>query len=360
MLKKYIIVICLVFVGYFAFPQNTKTDTLPLPVDNSLAMDTSINYDELLNGFDNFLDSILAPRSYFLVNLSAGSGYFNYVTRNNIQLSAQKKLILSPLIGYYHKSGPGITVSANAIRERRRNYNLYQYSITPSFDFIQNTKWTGGISFTRHITRDSLHFYTTPLQKEMAGYFLWRKSWLQPGLSASYGWGSRTDLKKRQSYLTGFYLKRWLQLRTGIQVIDTFSVIDTIVTNITTKESIIDFSLTASLRHTFYWLNIFGHNDYIKFTAMLASSFGTQQFGFNQAAATPVTTRNAAKVQFNRGDVNLDDKLKFQPLSLTLYLRPEYYTGKFFIQPQLMIDYYFPGEKDNLTTFFSINAGFMF
>src|SRR5258706_9800928 len=104
MLQKCIIVISLVMAACFAHSQNSRTDTLPVPADNSLAMDTSINYDDLLNDLGGFLDSLLAPRSYFLVNLSAANGYFNYLTRNNTGVLAQKKLIYSPTIGYYQKS----------------------------------------------------------------------------------------------------------------------------------------------------------------------------------------------------------------------------------------------------------------
>jgi hypothetical protein len=226
--------------------------------------------------------------------------------------------------------------------DRRR---VYQYAITPSFDFIQSRKAIGGFAYTRYVTKDSLTFYTSPLQKEVSGYFLWRKAWLQPGLTATYGWGSRTDLQKRVRYIQLLNRRR----------------LGAIITTTNTEESIADFSLTTSLRHTFYWTDLSGKNDYIKFTPMLAFASGTQQYGFNQTTGTyAVTARNSGDVKYNTGNVNLDDKLKFQPLSLTLYLRPEYTIGKFFLQPQLILDYYFPGTENNLTTLFSINTGFLF
>lgn len=336
-----------------------QADSIPREKEESLTIEDMEDYDELLDDLGMFLDSLLAPRSYFLANLSIASGYFNYTSRNNNKVVVQKKTVFTPTLGYYHKSGPGITASANMIGDNGKT-NLYQYSITPSYDFIQSRKWTGGVSYTRYITDDSLKFYTTPLQNELSGYFLWRKSLLQPGLSASYGWGSRTDLRKRQYYLARLIFKEKAKRRnSNLPIIDTLSVIDTITTTITTKESIVDFLLTASLRHTFYWLELSGKHDYLKFTPMLTFSLGTQQFGFNQTRGAQANVRNAANVQFNRGDVNIDEKLKFQPLSLTLYLRPEYSIGKFYIQPQLMIDYYFPAKDNNFTTFFSINAGIM-
>jgi hypothetical protein len=355
--RKYIIACICLLASLAGNAQAEPVDSIPPVVDESLVIDTSLDYDMLLDELGEFLDSILAPRSYFLANLSAANGYFNYTTKNNSGEFVQKKLVLSPTLGYYHKTGPGITVMANVIRNPRGKLNLYQYSITPSFDFTQSRKWTGGFSYTRHITKDSLRFYTTPLQNEISGYFLWRKARLQPGLSASYGWGSRTDVKKREMYIRKLIIEKISNRRnTANPILDTILKIDTIVANIVTKESIVDFLLTPSIRHTFYWLELSKHNDYIKFTPMLAFSFGTQKFGFNRNTGTIV---NGTNVQFSRGDVNIDEKLKFKPLSLTLYLRPEYSIGKFYFQPQFLIDYYFPGEKNKLTTFFSVSAGLM-
>jgi hypothetical protein len=356
MLKKRLVIVSACFLLAIAgYAQTTVPgDTIPVVADQALAIDTSLDYEDVLDELGDFLDSILAPRSYFLASNSLASGHFNYQKNSGIEVV--KKLIFSPTVGYYHKSGPGITVAGNIVKDGQIR-RLYQYSLSPSFDFIQSRKWAGGLSYTRYITKDSLSFYTTPLQNEMAGYFLWRKAWLQPGIAASFGWGSRKDLQKRVAFVERIYnrqnaLLRWLRRNRN-------PVIDTVVYTTKVEESIRDFLVTTSLRHTFYWLDLSKHNDYIKFTPMLTFSSGTQKFGFNRTTGTTINSKDA-NVQFSRGDVNLDDKLKFQLISLTLYLRPEYSIGKFFIQPQLIIDYYFPAEEKGLTTLFSLNAGFIF
>ncbi len=290
MFKRFIIIACLLVPGTVVWSQDTKPDSTALPVDSTLglAIDTSLDYDDLLSDLDLFLDSILAPRSFFQVNLSAAAGYFSYTTRNDYRVSVKKKMVLSPLVAYYHKSGLGISVSSNMIQMKTR-YSAYQHYLTPSFDFIQNRKWTGGVSYTRYITKDSLHFYTSPLKNEIGAYYLWRHSWLQPGFTANYGWGSRTDVKERMEEITRIiFQEKQVRRATGVvnTIIDTIKVIDTIRTRITTRESIVDFSFTTSLRHTFYWLALSKHNDYFKFTPMLAFSVGTQQFGFNRTTAT--------------------------------------------------------------------------
>lgn len=324
------------------FSQTKPTDSIPPPGIEDLAVDTSLDYEDMMTDLVNFMDSILAPRSYFLISASASNGYFNYSNNAGTRIETKKKLIFSPVIGYYNKSGPGLTISGNGTNTYQ-GFTFYQYVITPSFDFIQNRKWVGGFSFSRYFNKDSVKFYLTPLENELNAYFLYRRSWLQPGVSFSYGWGSKDEVKKKE---------RLIRLLGGpVRVYTT--------TN--THESVSDFAVNASLRHTFYWLNLSAHNDFIRFTPMFVFSAGTQKYGFNQT--TTSTTRLAAKngvADLIRRNQNLDNKTEFQPLSLTLFLRPEYNIGKFFIQPQLLLDYYFPGNTNNFTAVASLNAGFMF
>jgi hypothetical protein len=239
-------------------------------------------------------------------------------------IAASKKLTYSPTLGYYNKNGLGITTTGSIVNDET-NTNFYQFSVIPSFDYLNNKSFATGISFTKFFTKDSLPFYTTPLQNELYVYFTYRKTWIRPTLSASYGWGSRTDYLQREELIQDLRLRR-----RGF-------------TYINTKETVSDFSVMASVRHDFYWLDVFTYNDHIRLTPQVAFTTGTQKFGFNQSSNTYATTlRTGTNVLFSTEDVYLDDKIKFQPLSLTLFLRGEYSIGKFFIQPQFMLDYYFP------------------
>jgi hypothetical protein len=188
-----------------------------------------------------------------------------------------------------------------------------------------------------------LPFYTTPLQNELYGYFTYRKLWIRPTIAASYGWGSRKDYMKRESVIQDLRLRR-----SGY-------------TYINTEESVSDFSLLLSVRHDFYWLDVIAFNDHIRFTPQITLTSGTQKFGFNQTSSTYATVvRTGSNVLYSTEEIYLDDQIKFQPLSLSLFLRGEYAIKKFFIQPQLALDYYFPAEKNNFATMFSLNLGFMF
>ena len=88
---------------------------------------------------------------------------------------------------------------------------------------------------------------------------------------------------------------------------------------------------------------------------------GTQKFGFNQSSNTYGVSRiGGTNVLTNSENIYLDDQVRFQPLSLAAFLKAELSLGKFFVQPQAMVDYYFPASEKNLTTIFSVNAGFIF
>ena len=351
MLKRFFIIACFIVPGCLAWSQETKPDSLHSPADTSMALsiDTSLDYDDLFNDLDLFLDSILAPRSYTLISLSAGQGYFNFAVRNTRRIKQVKKIIWSPTFGYYDKSGMGITFTSYMVHDSVK-LNPYQFSIGPSYDYIKNRDLATGVSFMRYFTRKSLPFYTSPLQNELTGYFLWRKSWLQPGITANYGWGSRTQFIRKDSI---FYKSLLSDAVTTNVLRDK----DTVTIFRRNTKSIVDFSLAISIRHDFYWLNIFSKKDHIRFSPLLSLSAGTQKFGFNQTTGASGPLRIASLLN-NTQDISLQQK--FQVLSMDLYLRGEYSLGKFFIQPQILFDYYFPGEGKKFTVMFSFNTGFMF
>lgn len=351
MLKRFLIIVCLSVPGTFAWSQDSKPDSLFLLEDTSmsLSIDTSLDYDELFNELDLFLDSILAPRSYAVLSLSAGQAFLSFATRNTRRIRQVKKIIWSPSFGYYNKNGLGVTITGFMVDDSVK-LNTYQFSISPSYDYIKNRDLATGVSFTRYVTKRSLPFYTSPLQNELIGYFLWRKSWLQPGIMANYGWGSRTQFIKKDS----IYYKNLLTAATTNNVIRDK---DTVTIFRRNTKSIVDFSVSVSLRHDFYWLDIFSHKDHIRVSPVLSLSGGTQKFGFNQTTGASGPLRVASLLN-NTQNVSLQQK--FQVLSLDLYLRAEYSIGKFFVQPQMLFDYYFPAASDNFMVAFSVNTGFMF
>jgi hypothetical protein len=313
------------------------------PAKQQAPIDTTFtDYDALFNELDALLDSLAAPRSFGLFNIGIGSNYFDYESKSSYLLEASKKMTYTPTLSYFFKSGLGISGSAVVVNDGK-NINPFQFDVTGSYDYLKNSRFLTGVALTHFFTKDSLPFYTSPLKNELYAYFTYRKSWIRPTVSASYGWGNRSDYYEREDYITSLQL-----------ALNGF-------TKIRTQESVNDFNLMASIRHDFYWLNILSNNDYIRLTPQLVFISGTQKFGFNQTSDSYATLpRTGANVLYNSDKVYLDNQMYFQPLSLSVNLKTEYAKGKFFLQPQLLFDYYFPAIDNKLSTAFVLNAGIIF
>ena len=346
MSTKAFTILPLLFAGIVMYSQDQPADTSKRNFKKELKSvhvpDSTVDYDLLLQDMETFLDSMLRPRSYFIGSLAFGKGYYNLASKSNSTIESALRFTYSPTVGYYHKSGFGLSGIGSIINDNEK-LNLYQFSLSPGYDYLENRDFATGIAYTRFFTKDSLSFYTTPLQNELYSYFIYRKWWIKPMVAMSYGWGSRKDYNEREALIQDLRLRR----RGIIQI--------------NSRESVSDFSLITSVRHDFYWLDIFSNKDHLRFTPQLSFISGTQKFGFNQSATTYATViRTGANVLYNSEDIYLDDQINFQPLSLTMFLRGEYSVGKFFAQPQLILDYYFPSIDKKFNTLFSLNFGVVF
>ncbi|MFN2439039.1 MAG: hypothetical protein ABR503_07560 [Chitinophagaceae bacterium] len=332
MLKRIVYLTTFIFLSFnYTIAQKDKT-----------TVDSATYYNDLFSELDNFFDSVTSPRNMFLINIGVGNSYLNYQSPSSQLLRTDRKMTYSPSIGFFHKNGLGINISAAIVKDQG-DFTPFQYILTGSYDYLHSDKFNGGISFSHFFTKDSLPFYTSPLQNEASVYFTYKDSWIRPSLTASYGWGSFTSYEDRKEYIKKLRLRK-----NG-------------VTRVQTTETVSDFSVTASVRHDFYWLNVIIKKGVLRLTPKITFTSGTQKFGFNQISNSYAATRLAGnRVMYNSENNNLDDELRFQPLSLAAFVKPELSFGSFFIQSQLAFDYYFPADSKNMTTNFSVNLGIIF
>lgn len=334
MLPRIFFTIASLFVVTFCFAQKEKQ---PPAIDTAFT-----DYDELFSELDALIDSLMAPRSFTIFSIGMGNGFFTYDSKSGTTTETRRRLAYAPSLGYYDKSGFGVGVGASVVNDGA-GMNPYQFSVTGSYDYQQKKSFITGISLSHYFTKGDLPFYTSPLQNEAYGYFTYRKLWFKPSVGLSYGWGNRDDFEEREEQIQNIQLAQ-----KGF-------------TRINTRESVIDFNLTTSIRHDFYFLKVLSGNDYVRITPQLSFASGTQQFGFNQTSNTYATVRRTGRsVLYSTENIALDNQLYFQPVSLTAFLKTEYSIGKFFFQPQVMFDYYFPATENNFTTSFIVNAGFVF
>jgi hypothetical protein len=304
--------------------------------------DSTAYYDELFAELDDFLDSLTAPRTMMLFNLGVTNIFLNYETKSTYDVTTTRRISYSPSFGYFHKKGFGINLTSMIVNDGRQ-LNPYQFLVTGSYDYLRSTSFISGINVTRFFTKDSLPFYTSPLQNELSAYFTYRKWWFKPSVIAAYGWGSRKAYEEREAYITS------LRLRPNGY------------TRINTKETISDLSVSVSVRHDFYKLAPLGEKSFFRFTPQILFTSGTQKFGFNQSSNTYGTRRVSNQTELYSSEDNyLDDQLYFQPISAGVALKTELSYGKCYIQPQIAASYYFPATDKHFSSAFTVNLGVIF
>ena len=316
------------------YAQQSTLDSLFAGADSTAVLDS------LLKDFDNYLDSISKPKSFFSFNVGIGNGYFSFENKNSVYLTNSQRLIVTPSAGYYHKSGLGITTTGYLLLDSEKS-QFYQFSVTPSYDFIGSRKVGFGFAFTRYFEKDSLPFYTTPIGNELFAYFTYKKLWIRPTLSICYGWGSHTEFLQKQTFIWRERLQRY----------------DRGFIYVKNEESVKDFATIISLKHDFDFYNLFSRKDAFTITPVLLFTAATQAFGFNTSYQYSV---NAVRANLLPSNQNISDQTSYRPQSFSLILRSDYNIQKFFVMPQFLLDYYIPETNNHLNIGYSITAGFNF
>jgi hypothetical protein len=317
-MKQFSFVLLFIVVQKLSFSQHGTMDSL------FASRDTTAVMDSLMKDLDLFLDSLTAPKSFLNISIGAGNGFFSFENDNSVYLSTKKKIILSPDIGYYHKSGIWLSATAFMISDNGR-LNPYQFAFSPSYGLIRRS-FSTGISYTRYVNKDSVDFYITPVQNEFFAYFSYKKWRVRPSINFAYGWGSKASYEKRR-------LIRYARL---------LSQADRDYVVIKNEESVRD---------------VLGKDDNITFTPVLLLNSGTRNFGFNTSYSYNFSAIRTNSLPSNQ---QLSDNIGFAPQSTSLVLRGSYMKSRFLIQPQMLFDYYLPEGDDKFNMAFSISAGLSF
>lgn len=329
-------VVAFTFATKSGFAQKSKIDSLFAKGDTTAVMDS------LMNGFDAFLDSALQVKSFFL--LSAGVGNRTFSIKNNslnTQESQTDRLSFTPAIGYYHKSGLGISVTG-FVSTLHNKLDFYQYAITPSYDYISE-KISAGISYTRYMGKDTAILNTSPYQNDLYGYFnIHHKTW-QYGIAAGYATGSFSDKLSYKDSLLRFstVLQRyqWIYYQKMV--------------NSTNK--IKDLSLSISVRKDFEWNRLFSKSDNLMLTFSSYIVGGASRI--KSSTNINFKTEKITLARFRRSYQNIDGN-DFQVQSAALSASLYYTFGKFSLMPVWFMDYYFPDSDKKLNQVFSLALGY--
>lgn len=290
---------------------------------------------------DEFIKLMMKKKkSYVDVNMGMGNGIFSL--KNNALNAGQaqtNKIYYTPSVGYYHKSGPAITLTG-FLASDNGDLKMYQYAISPSYTY-SSKNIVAGISYTRFIEGSQAVFETSPFTNDFYTSFQYKKTWIEPGIAFGFSFGKQVEY-----YDSSFWYTPPLPADPRI-----VHIRDTITTRLT------GLSLALSAGHTWSFWELINNKDGIQVQPVLMLNAGSQRWNTEHSSRLFNHFPRLANFLKRRfGDGSGSEKFKLQSAALSAKLT--YYYGKFYLQPQLYLDYYLPATTEKrLTSLFSITAG---
>ena len=108
-MKKFLIII-FIFNSYAVLAQNES------------GKDSTAFLDSIFNEMDAILDEMMSKKNYFSAGIGFGTGFFNFKNLSTETFDSEKKLMISPTVSFYHKSGLGIAATGFAVSEDKLNF----------------------------------------------------------------------------------------------------------------------------------------------------------------------------------------------------------------------------------------------
>lgn len=292
---------------------------------------------EILNELIKLLDAGNDPVSFAFANVGIGNRLFSIKNNAfNAFQSTASKVIYSPSLGYFHKSGFGLTAGANLLDDGE-GFGVNQFSVSPSFDLTGNKNIAFNISYAHYFVKDKYSEFSSPIQNDFYTAFTYKKTWLQPGTALGYATGEYNDARYKDTIILGIRRRLYDSINYKLNV----------------------FSIMLSVGHEFNWYNILDKSDGVYFTPTLMLNAGSGK--------TTISHNTNATILFNllnkRGRIPKLQKSEFALQSVGLYMNLGYNIGNFSFAPQLYLDYYLPAIEPDSKRFsqvFTFNIGYSF
>lgn len=309
-----------------------------------------------LEELERQLDSLLDSR--YKSEVTVGLGFGNNPAYGGKAADAFRpidmKPFLSPSVTYSHKSGLFANTAAYYLLGAERK-PWFELDLGAGYDYTRNRALMTGVSYTRYFYADSSDVPQTPIKNELYAYFIYRKWWLQPGLSLDFGWG---NLKEERA--------------AGVS---------------TERGS--DFNVIVDVRHPFIFMDVLTAEDGLLIVPTAGLTTGTAKYFSNMKSFRYATRGNAIK-QYNgkknngRGQGNgngngngnggqnpqpapeettetiLSDGSAFKPRAVDLGLRVSYIIGKFAISPSFTLFKMLQGPDTSVAGYFTANVSVTF
>ncbi len=300
------------------------------------ALDSMLKNDPLLA----MLDSLDAPGSYVDFSISMGNGIFSNQNNNlNAEQAESKQLYFTPTLAYQHKSGLAIGFST-FLATKNGKFSVYQYIVNPSYTYTGNNI-QAGISYSRIIPGSQNTYTASPFSNDLYATVKWTKPWFTPGMYIGFASGKYKD-----------YVDTVIRIP-GTNPIQFRRIKDTLTNTLR------DFSLSASVEHSFPAYGLLAQNDALSFTPVLMLTAGIQRLTTKHSNNLDRFPRVKQFFKSKYGDGTTSSSFALQSLNLSADLL--YSVGKFYAEPLLFLDYYLPATTEKrLTAVFSFTVGVSF
>jgi hypothetical protein len=316
----------------------TATFSSALAQKDTLSKSDKALLDSMMKS-DEFL-KLLKDDAKSSLDISFGIGNGSFSTDNQAAnaTGVANQIIFTPSLVYHTKNGFSFGVTGFLTNDSAQKTTLYQTGISAAYDYYGKDVHTG-ISYTRFLSEKDKYNSKSLYQNDFYGYIKKAKGAILPGLSLGYSNGNY----KEWDYAS-FVLKRPLNPRGDTTVIGKDST--------TNKSSY--FSASFSIEHDFSLYTIFSKDDELDIVPSLIVNSGSDKL--NQTHTNKLFNRKAFS-KFKKIDANN----KFELQSVAASLDITYSIGKFFLQPNLYLDYYLPETTaKRLTAIYSVSAGLTF
>lgn len=269
------------------------------------------------------------------IGVGIGNGAFSSENQAVNATSILDQLIFTPSVVYNTKSGFGFGITGFATSDSLGNLQLYQTGLSAVYEYYGKEIFAG-FSYTRYLSDVKKYNNKSLYQNDIYGYIKKARGIIQPGIAMGYANGNYKEVN-----IASFILNRPLNPRGDTTIIGKDS----------TDNKTSYFSLSGSIDHDFSFYKLFSKADELDFTPSLIINFGSDkntQTHTNKLFNRPALSKRK-RVEFSN---------KFQLQSVAASFDFTYSTGKFYLQPNLYLDYYLPETTaKRLSTIFSVTAG---
>jgi len=311
---------------------------------DSLSKEDKRLLDSMFNN-DEFIKLMTGKKKNYL-DVSIGIGNAEFSAHNNAAnaTGVNRQMVYTPALNYRLKSGFNFGITGFITGDSSARPELYQTGLNIGYNYYSKII-KAGVSYTRYVSNRNKYNSKSLYQNDFYGYIKRAKGIIQPGLALGFANGKYKE--------TGYVSYR-LPVHLPNPPPNGRDTIIVISGKDSTNNRTSYFSLSGNIQHDFAFYKIFSKNDELDFTPSLILNFGSDRL--TQTHTNKIFDRAAFS---SRKKSSFSNKFRVQSIAASFNFT--YMIRKFFLQPNLYVDYYLPETTaQRLGLVFSVTAGVSF